>query len=791
MQRVLLACVLVLVLGGYCAVGISRIRFDVDVTKLLPEDLPEAAGARVFMEHFLKRSQVLVLLEGTSAEAVEAATERVAGALEAKRELVQRVVWRRADDEVGAWAEFVAWSLLNQPEASMRAWMEGLSEARLAGTLGVYLEGLATSPFMADGLAGYDPLGLTGPLMKEMGGAGERSEFGSADGLFRVVYVDLKEALSDYREVAKQLGEVRELATVAAGGEVAVRLTGEPAFLAEISQSMEADMKGSALSTLVLTTLLVWVVFRRVRLLPLLALCLGLIFVLTLATCGLIMGSITALTVGFASILIGLSADYGVLLYEAYRVAGGDAREAVRQVRGGIFWAIATTAAVFLALMPLGFPGLSDLGLLVAVGVGIGGVVMVGVLPRLLGRWVPVKGGEVRGWSGLGRGWQVGCGVGVVVLVGCAAGLGVRGLPKVDAASGSIRPRGSEAYEGVERLEAKLGGGARALSVVVAADGEGAMVGRIAEARRVLEGLKGAGVVSGFALPEGFWPEAGRQGVNLGLAGEMVRAAGRLRAGVMEAGFTEEAWGLAEGVLGCWERWGREGAPGLLEGAGARWLVERVVSLREDGGCALLGEVRLGKGVEIGAVTQALPEGCYLAGGDVMTRTLDRYLEKGFTGISVLFAVITLVLLAFAFRAWRPFVLVVLCLGVSYAALLGLMAWLDLRWHAFTLPALLLSLGTGSDYFIHLILRMQGGATAAEARGELGPALVVCAGSSMLGFGSLVTASSSGLASMGVVCAAALGLNLVAALLVMPWLWERWFSGNAAAGLPGASGTLG
>jgi predicted exporter len=144
-----------------------------------------------------------------------------------------------------------------------------------------------------------------------------------------------------------------------------------------------------------------------------------------------------------------------------------------------------------------------------------------------------------------------------------------------------------------------------------------------------------------------------------------------------------------------------------------------------------------------------------------------------------------------ALRAWRPFVLVVLCLGVSYAALLGLIAWVDLRWHAFTLPALLLSLGTGSDYFIHLILRMQGGATAAVARGELGPALVVCAGSSMLGFGSLVTASSSGLASMGVVCAAALGLNLVAALLVMPWLWERWFSGNAAAGLPGARGTLG
>lgn len=541
-------------------------------------------------------------------------------------------------------------------------------------------------------------------------------------------------------------------------------------------------MKGSAIMTLVLTTLLVWRVFRRVRLLPLLALCLGLIFVLTLATCGLIMGSITALTVGFASILIGLSADYGVLLFEAYRVLGGDVPAAVKQVRGGIFWAMATTAAVFLALMPLGFPGLSDLGLLVAVGVGIGGLVMVGLLPRLMGRWVPVRSHEVSGWSGQGWGWRMGCGLGIVVLLGCAAGLVVRGLPKVDAASGSIRPRGSEAYEGVELLEAKLGGGAGSLSVVVVAEEATAMAGRLGEARRVLEGLKGAGVVAGYGLGEGFWPEAGRQARRLGVVRELVAGRERLREGVLAAGFTEEAWGLAAGVLGWWERWGREGVPGLPEGAGARWLVERVVSVGGNGGGAVLGEVRLGEGVEVGAVTGVLPEGCYLAGGDVMTRTLDRYLAKGFTGISVLFAGITLVLLALALRAWRPFVLVVVCLGVSYAALLGLMAWLDLRWHAFTLPALLLSLGTGSDYFIHLILRMQGGATGAEARGRLGPALVVCAGSSMLGFGSLVTASSSGLASMGVVCAAALGLNLVAALLVMPCLWERWFGQLAVTG---------
>ena len=772
LKRVLLWCVLVILLGGYCTVGISRIRFEVDITQLLPADLPEAAGARTFMKHFLKRSQVLLLLEGKSAEPTQEAAERVARALAAKPELVKRVVWQRADDDAGTWPEFVAWALLNQPETVLQERVQALSEGRLEETLATYIEVLATTPFLQDGLAGYDPLGFAAPLLAQVGAAGEASEFASADGLFRVLYVDLQEELSDYRAVASQLQELREVAEAAAG-EATLQMTGEPAFLAEISHSMERDMKRSAVTTLLLTTLLVWVVFRRVRLLPILALCLGLIFALTLATCGLIMGSITALTVGFGSILIGLSADYGVLLFQAYQRAGGHADVAVRQVRGGVFWAMMTTAAVFLALLPLGFPGLSDLGLLVAAGVGIGAVVMLVLLPQLLKHWLPVNEGVTEKWSGQGRGWHWAGVLAVIVLVGSAMGLVVKGLPKVDAASGSIRPQGSEAYAAIERLEEKLGGGPRALSLVVAAESVAEMPKRIATAKRALEDLKLSGAVMGFAFPEIFWPVAERQRSNFaGPAVALVQAAGRLKAGVMEAGFTEEAWVLAGGILTCWERWAVSGVPTLPENAGARWMVERFLSIRADGASALLGLLQLGVKSDPLEVTRSLPEGCYLAGGDVMTRTLDRYLAKGFTGISILFAGITLVLLAAALRAWRPFLLVTLCLGVSYAALLGLMAWLDLRWHAFTLPALLLSLGTGSDYFIHLILRLQGGASAAEARGALGPALIVCAGSSILGFGSLITASSSGLASMGVVCAAALALNLLAALLVMPMLWQ-------------------
>ncbi len=769
-------------LAGYCALGISRVRFEVDVTRLLPADLPEAVGARLYMRHFLRPSQVLLLVEADSAERAEEAAANVASTLEGLSATIERVTWRRAEEETGAWSELAAWVLLNQSESAWAALEQRLADDRIATTLAEYVEELATSPLLQEGLAGYDPLGLVTPLLGQMGAAAEGvSEFASADGRLRVVYAELRAATRDYRALARMLQDLRAAASKAAGDDVQLSLTGEPAFLAEISLSMERDMQRSALTTLLLTTLLVWVVFRQLRMLPLLALCLGLTFAVTLATCGLLTGALTALTVGFGSILIGLSADYGVLIIQARRKRGVDALTAARLARPGVLWAMATTSAVFLALLPLGFPGLSDLGLLVACGVLIGAAVMLLLLPHLLDRFAgtptapttPAPPTASRLWRVIGP-------LALTTLLACATGLIARGLPQVDASSGSIRPRGSEAYAAVEKLESVLASGENTLSLLIAADHRHEMPERLAVARTALETQRSEGFLKSFTLPEMLWPDAFTRAATLaGPVRRLLAREARLHAAVEAAGFTEEAWALTGGILAHWRAWTTSGAPDLPASSGARWLLERVLSLPPEGGGALLGSARLAGNHRAAEIAEKLPAGCHPAGGNVLTETLDRYLRRGFIGISIVFASVTLILLALAMRAWRPWLLVALCLGVSYAALLGLMSWLDLRWNAFTLPALLLSLGTGSDYFIHLILRLQKGELTASVRAALAPALIVCAGSSILGFGSLLAASSAGLASMGLVCAAALAMNLVCALLVMPWLWEWWHGGKS------------
>ncbi|MFT4638439.1 MAG: putative RND superfamily exporter protein, partial [Verrucomicrobiales bacterium] len=97
------------------------------------------------------------------------------------------------------------------------------------------------------------------------------------------------------------------------------------------------------------------------------------------------------------------------------------------------------------------------------------------------------------------------------------------------------------------------------------------------------------------------------------------------------------------------------------------------------------------------------------------------------------------------------------------------------EWNFFSLGALLLTFGAGLDYSIHILLdrRHHGGEIAPLRQGVL-RALGVCALSTIAGFASIAWASNQGLASLGRVCALALAINALVALVLLPWFLERF-----------------
>ncbi len=767
----------IVLLIGYCAAGMGRLTYDVDVSSLLPQDLPETEGFRSFLRHFAQRGELILTLEAESREAADAASEAVAKQLLAEASKVKRVVWQREETDAAQWSELVAWSILNQLPNAFKAWETRLNADTFPALLTTKMEDLADSPTVMASKGGYDPLGLLDGMLGTGDMADGGSEFGSADGRFRVMYVDSVETLGDYRKANAWVEEMRSIAQRAAPTAI-IRLTGDPAIKAEISRTMEADMKGSLGLTLVLIGLLVWLGYRSVRLLPLLALGLLLTFLLTLGTCGLFLGSLTMLTVGFGAILIGLSADYGVMLYQRSLEAGGDYREGARRARLGVFWAAATTAAVFLALIPLGFPGLTQLGLLVAGGVVIGAFVMLGLLPRALEKW----GGKPRiiqetGWFGNARWDRLLAWVAGLILMLGVVGLFWHGLPKVDVRSGSLRPKRSETFSTMDLMRDRLTGSTGGLSVLITGASELETAEHLIGARQWLEAEKAAGRVQSFSLPVPFVNHPEHRRENLVVAGRILSQRERLHQSVMDTGFTEDAWNLASGVFDQWQQWFSTDHPENIRPSNSnnQWMLRRITSVRDGGkDCAALGFVTPTPGNASRQLSPGLPKDVFLAGPEVMNETLNRLLEKGFFGISLLFAFLTLALLAFALRSWRTLALVLLGITLSYASLLGSMSWFGLSWNFFTLPALLISLGTGSDYFIYVVLELTATPHVARMRQRIGRAIVVCVGNSVIGFASLLGANCTGLSNMGLVCALALTLNTLCALFVMPSLYLRW-----------------
>ena len=144
-------------------------------------------------------------------------------------------------------------------------------------------------------------------------------------------------------------------------------------------------MSGSVVGTSSIIALLFWLTHRRWMpmfwLLTLLSADAG----ATLAIGGLVLGTISVVSMGFAAVLLGLAVDYAVVHYqEALAHPELSVPEIRRAIAPSILWAAITTMSAFLVLNFGGLPGLGQLGTLVAIGVGLAALVMVMIyLPPL------------------------------------------------------------------------------------------------------------------------------------------------------------------------------------------------------------------------------------------------------------------------------------------------------------------------------------------------------------------------------------------------------------------------
>jgi predicted exporter len=769
----------------FVVAGLSRITFDVDILKLLPTHLRQVEGLSLFLKHFAQSDELIVTLEADTPETAEAAADALAERLAARPDLVKRAVsrppWEKQPSEL---TELLAYMVVNQPPETIRELAARLSPEKAPATLQDTLERMNDSVSPQEvALSSHDPYNLAGALVGSlMAGGGPQSEFSSADGTFRVVYVYAAHPFSNYKKTIAWLKEIKKAAAASPlPGNPKLGFTGEPAFVASISSSTEQDMITSGCVTLLVIALIFWFCYRRARPLFELQLMLALIFAITLATAGLFLSHLTVIGVGCAAIMIGLSVDYGYFIYQRSRHHEGTVRELQRQCFQYITWTAGTTAAAFFALNLSSLPGLSQLGSLVGIGVIVGATVMLTVYAPLTMRRRQSEGEQppsfVENLIASQRFMRGGAWVTLAAVVVLLAALAVKGMPGLDFSQRAFRPRNNEAQEALDRLSVRLIDEASLVSLVVRGDGVDGALQRLRAVDAKLTAAKTRGDVQSFRSALLIWPDGAAQRENLAILKPLVNEVPRLRQTMLDAGFTEEAFALTETVFTQWAKWNPQDAPFWPDNNASRWILRRVAAHQNNEWFAL-GIVKPTPGRDEALAEAIRADGTYLVSWELLGKELKRVIPNEFSNVLLALAVVVLGLLAFGFRSLRALVLFLIATTLVFACLTGLMSLLGMTWNFFDLAALLLLLGTGTDYSILILLAMKrNGGDPPAAQRELGLVVCLCASSAAAGFGTIGWANNVGLASLGITCCLGLLIAVAIAVFLLPPAWallDRW-----------------
>src|SRR5881275_2809878 len=240
----------------------------------------------------------------------------------------------------------------------------------------------------------FDPLGLIAPALKPFAESTiieQEQPLTSADRTMRIFLVVTNQSSISAFECQRLMRHVNEFRATAAEGwqgrRLQILVTGRPAFVSEISLSMRYDIVATLLGSVVLVGAIFFAGFRRWLPLVGMAFCLLLSCLVALTAGQLLFGRLSMISVAFCAILIGLGVDFAILTIRRYHQARADGEPhhqaiatAVAKLGRAVFFGALTTAVGFLGLVLSGAITFSQLGVLIAIGIFVAGLLMCSIL---------------------------------------------------------------------------------------------------------------------------------------------------------------------------------------------------------------------------------------------------------------------------------------------------------------------------------------------------------------------------------------------------------------------------
>ncbi len=386
---------------------VTRVSFDANVLRLLPQRSQSVRAFQQFLQNFGSLDQLYILFEspgpiGEHADFVDAFVGELRRAPEVQS--VDARLFEPGKD----WSYLSDRELLLLGPADATAALERFRSPGLDRELVHARELLSTPSEQVKALVQQDPLGLLTLLRNRLGRSQGFVSFDptqegyvSKDGRGRLVIVKPTGQPFDTdfcKLLFRRLAAVESTARARAAeddpdhGMVKVQAAGAYRVSLETEQLIRREGIINTVASIVLLLAITFAVFRTTWVMIYGLVPLALAALLTLGINGLIHGGLSPATSGSAGMLFGLGIDGVILLYMRYleeRRAGATPDEAVPRMSGTavtVVLAQMTSVATFLALLVIDFPTLQDLGSLVGLGMLFCCAATLVILPASLPR---------------------------------------------------------------------------------------------------------------------------------------------------------------------------------------------------------------------------------------------------------------------------------------------------------------------------------------------------------------------------------------------------------------------
>ncbi|HEX6811813.1 MAG TPA: MMPL family transporter [Planctomycetota bacterium] len=743
--------------------GWPKVEFVPDVSRLLPADHPHVRVAELLDQRARPARTLWLLLRGTDLEVL---VPEVAAALR-DSPLVAAVATTQ-DELFGAAAarsrQAPLWAL---GPAELRALQQALSPEGREKAIAALREDLADDPIAARELAVRDPLGLRWVLSA----ADPASKLGLRPGTPLVILDGGTQALlrvtgtADAYDVDYASELLAHVEQVLVGKDC--DLFGGYAVARGDDLRIRSDFERASLWSLALVALYLCWVMRGVRLPLLVQLPATLSIACAIPLGSLWFGPLPTVSVAAVAVLCGLGVDFAIhyaARYREERQRSGHA-EAVLAVQRAtvpeLLIDMATTAVTFLAVGSGAMSGLRAFGYLLALGLLCSVLVTVTALPVLLAYAGERRDPERSDLSGLADRWLQSRRARPVAWVSCVLALAAAAFVassgvKLEADPEALRPADDPVAEARQRIEAVAGFSTVPVAVLWPRERDpGPLLA-------CLRAMSKAGEVRFWSGLEAIDTNAGRQAV----AGFRASTAGFVEptlAGLAAAGLQPEPFRPALEELAL-----RHAAdppalePVVVEVGG---VAHRVVTvwprerLDREGFLFFAADVRVLAG-----------DAAVVHGAATVMAVLEQMLRADLHRACWLAALLAFVMVTLWLRSWRHGLLALLpsALGLTFTLLVLAVSSQPLSLLSFV--AVPFVLGIGVDEGVHMVGHFRRGGTAT---GATGVGVVRTSLGTVLGFSSLLFATSPGLRAVGAIVAVGSLASMLACLFVLAPLLAR------------------